>query len=63
MGPNYVYEKNGGTVSCTYVDPVGNCQNSSCQTTSGGETTNGNLDNQPQKDPVPCTGPKGQCKQ
>lgn len=64
------YNKDGGTVTCTIivVDPVGNSDksggNSQSTTTTGGESTKGNLDNDPQSTPMPeeCTGPPGQCR-
>ena len=66
----YTYNKTGSEVTCTSitVDPVGNSENSDGKSqeteTSGGRSTKGNLDNQPQETPLPedCNGPPGQCR-
>jgi hypothetical protein len=53
-------ENQSGTKVCVGVpQPVGNCQNDSCQTTTTTDTGQGNLNNKPTST---CTGPKGQCK-
>lgn len=50
--------RDGGTVSCTTVDPVGNSESSGghSQETTDSTTSNGTIKNEPQKE-TECTGP------
>src|SRR5713101_724119 len=54
------FTSDNGTKVCTLPPaPVGNCDNSSCQTTTTTSTGQGNSGNKPTST---CTGPAGQCK-
>jgi hypothetical protein len=63
------YSKVNSEVTCVIVtvDPVGESEHSGGKSqenvTSGGDSTKGNLDNQPQEEPLPetCSGPPGHC--
>jgi hypothetical protein len=54
------FERIGGQVFCTVVDPVGNSENSGgkSQTTTDEESSNGTFNNTP-KHAESCTGPGG----
>jgi hypothetical protein len=54
------FDRIGGQVFCTVVDPVGNSENSGgqSQTTTDEESSNGTLQNQPHH-AESCTGPGG----
>jgi hypothetical protein len=61
-GGTCTYSKVGSQVSCTCTSTTtqgGGNDNNSTITTTSGNTTNGNLDNGPQTDPIPptCSGP------
>jgi len=54
------FTNEAGTKVCVSgPTPVGNCNNSSCQTTTTTDTGQGNLGNKPTSK---CSGPPGQCK-